>query len=360
MNIAFFHKDVWPPIEGSSLQSWQLYSRLRKHHVIYSPQTCPFPDAKKRYRNIRDARRMLQSIDAVFIIVDGFFNFFNEKFSCLPTLLLLQKPVVWLLNAPIEESLLFPQYNKYALPIERLERKILSSFVDVCICVSHVLEAYARHHLLARTYTVIANGSDPYFFRPHRKPFSKKRYKRDNFNIVWAGSGENPWHAIDVIGRVAEIMSHRDPSVTFTLVTNKPWHPLPLLPNLRMVGAKDYFQMPDELTGADLALCLYHEMLPLGFYNSPLKLFSAMSAGLPVVATDIGQMHDIIVNRQNGFLTRNDPNEIVSIIEFVKLNPDLAHQIGLRARKLVVSYYNWDRMVQEINTVLYRLAPSPR
>lgn len=359
MNISFFHQDFWPPYEGSSLQSWQLYSRLREHHVVYTPHTCPFPGAKHSYRNIRDARRMLESTDTVFIIVDGLFNLFNEKFSCLPTLLSLHKPVVWLLNAPIEESLLYPRHNRYLMPIERLKRRILSSYVDVCICVSRVLESYARHHLSAKKYTVIANGSDPDFFRPHRIPLSGKRHKRDNFNIVWAGTGGNPWQAIDVISRVAEILAHRDPTITFTLVTDKPWYPLPRLPNLRLVGAKDYFHMRDELADADLALCLYHEMLPLGFYYSPLKLFDAMSAGLPVVATDIGQIHDVIVDRQNGFLTRNDPDEIVSIIESVKRNPDLAHRVGLRARKLAVSYYNWDRMVQEINKLLDGLVPSP-
>lgn len=358
MNIAFFHQDTWPPFEGSSLQSWQIYSRLRKQHTIFTSHMCPFPDAMKRYQNIRDTRSMLQSIDAIFIIVDGSFNFFNEKFSCLPTFLLLHKPVIWLLNAPIEESLLFSRYNKRKLPFERFERKALSSFVDVCICVSPVLETYARHHLLAKEYAVIANGSDPDFFRPRGPSFTAKRHKQGTFNIVWAGGGGNPWAAIDVITRVARILARQDPEVTVTLVTGKTWYPVPHLPNIRMVSEKDYFHMQEVFEEADMALCLYHKMLPLGFYNSPLKLFDAMSAGLPVVASDFGQIHDIIVDGQNGFLTQNDPHKIVSIIKFVKRNPDTAHRMGLRARKLVVSNYNWDRMVKEINAVLHRLVPS--
>jgi glycosyltransferase involved in cell wall biosynthesis len=352
MNIAFLHRDIWPLHEGSSIQSWELFRRLQKHHSLLTLNTCPFPRAKHAYGNIREAGTFLNRIDAIFIIVDGPYYFFEEKFSFLPTLLGRNVPVVWLLNAPLEEALQSDHLKKMRYPIDRILRRISSSLVTTCICVSDVLASYAKRNLLAKHYEVIPNGSDITYFRP-TVPSGHSRSER-KFRVVWAGSGQYRWQALDIISKAAAIMIKRDADVVFDLYTDMSWYPIPHLPNIRMHGTKNHSSLRAIFDGADVALCLYHDVTGQGFYNSPLKLFDAMAAGVPVIATDIGQMRTVLRETRSGFLTTNDPHAIVRIIKQVKRNPLAAHRIGQRARQSVASFYNWDRMARDIERVIVR------
>lgn len=356
MNIAYLHIDHWPPNEGSAIQSWEIFSRLAKRHTLLTPFSCPFPEAVHAYRHIGDTRRFLDSADAVFIIVDGHFYWSEEKFSILSRVLMGKKPVVWLLNAPIEESLLSPDYPRFRFPYDRAMRRWMSSGVDICLSVSNILNAYAKKELNAHEYRVVENGADPSSV-PEKK---KKRDRKKPFTVLWAGSGQYPWQAMDVIARVAEQLYVKDPSIVVQIASDVSWHRLPALPSLRLMGRQPYDRIKKVVSEADMALCLYHSMLPMGLYNSPMKLFEAMGAGLPVVASDIGQIREVITHRKNGLLTTNEPDDIVSLILYLKNHPAFAHRLGMNARNTIRTRYTWDRMVNEIESVLVRLVQAKK
>ena len=82
-----------------------------------------------------------------------------------------------------------------------------------------------------------------------------------------------------------------------------------------------------------------------------------MACGLPVIATNIGQIRDVIEDGRNGVLVNvnNDHNQIIERILFLKNNPEKAKQIGAEARKDVVNYYNWERVGEETEKVLKNL-----
>lgn len=106
--------------------------------------------------------------------------------------------------------------------------------------------------------------------------------------------------------------------------------------------------MPAYLASADAGLCIYHNYGWEGkFYFSPLKLFDYMACGLPVIATDAGQISDVIRHNQNGLLVDNSIDQIINNILFLKNGPDKAKQIGLEARKNILNYYNWQRVGEE-------------
>ena len=85
---------------------------------------------------------------------------------------------------------------------------------------------------------------------------------------------------------------------------------------------------------------------PTGDYEDafPVKLFEYMVSGAAVVASDFPLWRDIIDDAGCGVCV--DPTDSESIsksILYLKTNPDIALQMGVRGRKIVYSKYNWEQ-----------------
>src|SRR5262249_16206315 len=72
----------------------------------------------------------------------------------------------------------------------------------------------------------------------------------------------------------------------------------------------------------------------------------AMSAALPVIASNIGGLREVIVHRENGFLVGSDPAEVYSALAELRGDPALARRIGEAARHTVMSRFTAPLMVQ--------------
>ena len=72
----------------------------------------------------------------------------------------------------------------------------------------------------------------------------------------------------------------------------------------------------------------------------------AMSAGLPVVASDVGGLREIIVHRENGMLVRNGEAEVEEAVRELSEDRELARRIGAAARHTVMERFTIERMVQ--------------
>jgi glycosyltransferase involved in cell wall biosynthesis len=91
----------------------------------------------------------------------------------------------------------------------------------------------------------------------------------------------------------------------------------------------------------------YHEGLPL-------VLLEAMSVGLPVIASDVGGVPDVVDHEVNGFLVPpKDVNSLARIIEWVVAHPDRAKEIGIRAQAVIAKDYSLERMCGDY-IVIYR------
>ena len=79
-----------------------------------------------------------------------------------------------------------------------------------------------------------------------------------------------------------------------------------------------------------------------------------MASGLPVVATNAGQICQVLKHKDNGLLVsaENDIDEIIRNILFLKNNPEAANTMGRNARKSIKDYYNWERVASESEKVL--------
>ncbi|MFH1131971.1 MAG: glycosyltransferase [Pseudomonadota bacterium] len=80
----------------------------------------------------------------------------------------------------------------------------------------------------------------------------------------------------------------------------------------------------------------------------PLVLLEAMATGLPIVATSVGGVPEVIKERETGFLVGPaDESAMRRRIKRFAEDPELGKRWGERARKLVCECYSLDRMVDD-------------
>lgn len=108
---------------------------------------------------------------------------------------------------------------------------------------------------------------------------------------------------------------------------------------------------------ADLALLVSHPRVE----TLPLSLLEAMDAGLPIVATDVGALREIVVSGENGRLVQpGDESGLDAAIREIIADPARAAAYGRRSAEIVSSGFRVERMVRETEDLLLRLLDARR
>jgi hypothetical protein len=72
----------------------------------------------------------------------------------------------------------------------------------------------------------------------------------------------------------------------------------------------------------------------------------AMSAGVPVVASEVGGLPEIIRHGENGLLVDNTPQAIAAAVRLLLDDPAFARRVGDAARRTVMERFTVDQMVR--------------
>lgn len=84
----------------------------------------------------------------------------------------------------------------------------------------------------------------------------------------------------------------------------------------------------------------------------PLALLEAMSVGLPIVATDVGDLRNVISQDCGSLVPSNDPDTLASeIIRFFSDEP-LRKAAGKRSREIASGQYNLELWTEKLNNYL--------
>ena len=75
-------------------------------------------------------------------------------------------------------------------------------------------------------------------------------------------------------------------------------------------------------------------------------MIEAGLAGLPVIATNVGSMGDVVENGINGFLVEPIINEIVEKIVALTESPELRENLGKRGREIARQRFAVETMIK--------------
>jgi len=117
---------------------------------------------------------------------------------------------------------------------------------------------------------------------------------------------------------------------------------------VRFLGERP--DVPDQLAAADLFV------LPSRTEACPNGVLEAMASGLPVVASRVGGIPELIESGSDGVLVPPDsPHELANAIESLIERPDFAAALGRAARAKAEERFAFERMIESFER-LYRSA----
>jgi glycosyltransferase involved in cell wall biosynthesis len=85
----------------------------------------------------------------------------------------------------------------------------------------------------------------------------------------------------------------------------------------------------------------------------PLTLIQAAQAGLPIVATSVGSISDIVINESTGYLTQTSAPAMADAIEKLVRDAQLRKMMGEAGKGRAAQYFSLDRMIKD-HVDLYR------
>jgi glycosyltransferase involved in cell wall biosynthesis len=226
-----------------------------------------------------------------------------------------------------------------------------------------VAESLARYpSAQARTH-VVPNGVDIDRFSPG---FGRATLQaRRGFTIGFVGSLK-PWHGLQVLADAFAELHRCDPKAQLLIVGDGPerasvqaaMRRYGLSDLVHFTGAVPPSAVPELLVRMDVAVAPYPPLA--GFYFSPLKLFEYMAAGRPIVASDIGQLQQLIEDGVNGLLCPpGDAPALAHALERLRRDEDLRQRLGHAARATAEQEHSWDGVVDRVLR-LATASPSPR
>lgn len=119
-------------------------------------------------------------------------------------------------------------------------------------------------------------------------------------------------------------------------------------------GAVQPDAVPGLLHGCDAAAAPYPQPVPgRDDYFSPLKVYEYLAAGMPIVATAVGQIPSIVEDGRTGLLVApGDMSAFSAALQRLGADEALRERLGTEARAAAVGLYGWDRVLSRITATL--------
>jgi glycosyltransferase involved in cell wall biosynthesis len=115
-----------------------------------------------------------------------------------------------------------------------------------------------------------------------------------------------------------------------------------------LTGAIAHEELPGLIRGFDVALAPYSAS-DHDFYFSPLKVFEYMACGVPTVATELGQIGEVIRHGETGLLyAADDLDSLSTACETLLSDRSLRERLGQAAAKYVLSHHTWEKNADRV------------
>lgn len=127
---------------------------------------------------------------------------------------------------------------------------------------------------------------------------------------------------------------------------------LGLAESVHFTGFLPQADIPPLINAADVAVAPYTRLKDEQFLGSSLKIFEYMACGAAVIASDMGQIREVICNEGNGLLVpAGDCEGLASAMLRLLGDRQLCLQLGKQARRDAVQNYSWERYIRRLEEV---------
>jgi glycosyltransferase involved in cell wall biosynthesis len=242
-------------------------------------------------------------------------------------------------------------HELYDRPRRRLLGRAMPVFSRV-VCVSHELRAY-RAETFGDAPTVIPNGVPV----PPAPSAERRATGRARMGV--------PADAF-VVGCVARLMPEKDHATLIAAFASV----VAAIPDARLVLI-GWGDLSDDLVALAAQLGISTNVLQLGGRDDveallpgldvislsstreglPLALLEGMAAGVPVVATDVGEVRALVDGGCGSVCEPNAPDALASLLLAYARDPERRRSEGAAGRARVIANYSGEAMVAAYNRV---------
>jgi glycosyltransferase involved in cell wall biosynthesis len=241
--------------------------------------------------------------------------------------------VAFLLCVPV----IYESHRKPMTSGEISRDKILSRLVTGIVVISEYLKSYYEQYgkkvAVAHDAVSLESFNDSL---GREKARNLLRLPQEKRIVVYSGTVSN-LKGIPYVVSAAKVL----PDVDFLLagIIAQEFRNIELPKNMKLLGRKDQKEIPTLLQAADVLL-LPH---PKGEYSqSPMKLFEYMASGVPIVASKLPSLCEVLNDSNAVLVEPENPDSLVGGIEKVFSDRANAQTLAAQARG-DVNEYTWEK-----------------
>jgi glycosyltransferase involved in cell wall biosynthesis len=265
-------------------------------------------------------------------------------------------------NAPLIEE----QARERALvdrpAAEMVARQVFAAAGGLLAVSRPVAEYLERFDAARGKVHVLPNGVDAERVHPGVPP--SRPAECGSFVIGFVGTLKR-WHGLQTLVAAFDLLRRSAPEARLLIVGSGPEEGT-VVADLRRRDLLERAHLTGTVTPPDIPALLTSMHVAVApapaidnFYFSPLKIFEYMAAGLPVVASGIGQMAEIIRDHETGLLcSPGDPAALASALDRLRRDPLLRARIGRAARAAVLESHTWDHALERVLQIAGAGRPS--
>jgi glycosyltransferase involved in cell wall biosynthesis len=199
---------------------------------------------------------------------------------------------------------------------------------------------------------IIPNGVDPNRFALKLVPSCPGPAR--TFTVGFVGTLK-PWHGLATLVEAFALLHRSAPRLRLLVVGDGPERSRleadlgarGLRELTLFTGAVDSDQVPGLLASMDVAVAPYPKLA--NFYFSPLKVYEYMAAGLPIVASRIGQLAELLRHEETGLLCPpGDAPALAAALERLRRDTILRQRLGRAARSSALKKHTWSAVARRI------------
>jgi glycosyltransferase involved in cell wall biosynthesis len=199
----------------------------------------------------------------------------------------------------------------------------------------------------------LSNGADT-------KEFTARGRKRGReFSLMFVGLLHKIKHILPIVDAV-EIASKEIPGIKCYIVGDGPRRnelervvaSKGLGKFFVFTGTVPHEKLPELLPTADVLVAPFSDMEGVR-YQSNVKIFEYMASGVPIIATDVGDIKRILYDGKAGYVVPPDnPGAIARKVVYIYQNPGKSKICASLAKKLAVDMYDWRVLAKKLEAFL--------
>jgi glycosyltransferase involved in cell wall biosynthesis len=292
------------------------------------------------------AKRLVRPAKLVYV---------RAHFAALPTALLchaLGSRVVQEVNGPVDDVYdAWPWLRRFHVLVSWSARAQLR-LADAVVTVTPGLQDYVASMGAERTRcTVIGNGADIELFHPNPERDSSGRAYAvfvgalaswQGIQTVLDAAASPEWPTgVDLV--IAGDGRERSHVISSTLERS----------HIRWLGAIPYRDTPALVSNSLAALIPMVAVARSKYGLAPLKLFEAMASGVPVVASELPGLAEVVSQFDCGVLVPpGDPDALARAVGLIASDSGRRTQMGLNGRAAAVAEFSWAARVEDTEKLL--------